>query len=203
MNAVRGRGFAPVCTTTVAVSGTSRSWSGLGEGTLPRYGSPGGSGIAALCDSDLLATCHMSRCRPVFAVKGRASASRRNSSRRSVITGRMAVQATVRAFADGHGWPLDQVGVAVRFDPQGQIVRNVRLTGDLQPAHMTQLLAVAGRCPVHRLLTREVSIVTVPTVLARPHVSQSQTPPQCVLAQCCGTSLRRRRPRPGRRGAAR
>jgi putative redox protein len=84
----------------------------------------------------------------------------------------------VRAYADRHGWPLDQVDVSVRFDPQGQIVKNIRLTGDLEPAHIKQLLAVAGRCPVHRLLTREATVVTVPTVLARPHVSRSQTLPR-------------------------
>ncbi|MFF8480982.1 OsmC family protein [Streptomyces antibioticus] len=27
---------------------------------------------------------------------------------------------TVRAFADRHGWPLDQVDVSVRFDGQGR-----------------------------------------------------------------------------------
>lgn len=84
----------------------------------------------------------------------------------------------VRSYADKHGWPLDQVDVTVGFDPQGQIVKNIWLTGDLEPAHIKQLLAVAGRCPVQRLLTREASIVTVPTVLARPHSSRGRTLPQ-------------------------
>ncbi|MCX4461876.1 OsmC family protein [Streptomyces sp. NBC_01728] len=85
---------------------------------------------------------------------------------------------TVRAFADRHSWPLDHVEVAVRFDAQGQIVKNVQLTGDLEPDHIRQLLAVAGRCPVQRLLSREVSIVTVPTVLTRPRVSRGRTLPE-------------------------
>jgi putative redox protein len=84
----------------------------------------------------------------------------------------------VRACADRHGWPLDQVAVAVRFDPRGQIVKNIRLTGDLEPAHIRQLLAVAGRCSVQRLLTSEASVVTVPTVVAKPHASRSQSLPQ-------------------------
>ncbi|MFD9316403.1 OsmC family protein [Streptomyces sp. NPDC060053] len=75
---------------------------------------------------------------------------------------------TVRAYADRHGWHLDQVDVAARFDPQGQIVKNIRLTGELEPAHIRQLLAVAGRCPVHRLVTSGATVVTVPTVAARP-----------------------------------
>ncbi|MCX4702746.1 OsmC family protein [Streptomyces sp. NBC_01373] len=85
---------------------------------------------------------------------------------------------TVRAFADRHGWPLDQVDVTVWFDPQGQIVKNVTLVGDLEPARIKELLAVAGRCPVQRLLTKGASIVTVPTVVARPPASRSQTLPQ-------------------------
>ncbi|MFG2944807.1 OsmC family protein [Streptomyces adustus] len=74
----------------------------------------------------------------------------------------------LRAFADRHHWPLERIDVAVRFGDQGHIVKNVGLTGDLEPAQREQLLAAAGRCPVHRLLTREVTIVTVPALLAEP-----------------------------------
>ncbi|MEU1231414.1 OsmC family protein [Streptomyces sp. NPDC005828] len=74
----------------------------------------------------------------------------------------------VRAVADRHGWPLDRVDVAVRFDGPGRIVKNVGLTGALEPDQREQLLAAAGRCPVHRLLTREMAIVTVPALLAEP-----------------------------------
>ncbi|CAM5601122.1 MULTISPECIES: OsmC family protein [Streptomyces] len=77
----------------------------------------------------------------------------------------------VRALADRHGWALDRIDVAVRFGDQGRIVKNVGLTGDLEPAQREQLLAAAERCPIHRLLTREVKIVTVPTLLAEPDVS--------------------------------
>ncbi|MER5916263.1 hypothetical protein ABT124_39155 [Streptomyces sp. NPDC001982] len=52
------------------------------------------------------------------------------------------------------------------------------MTGDLEPAHIKQLLAVTGRCPMHRLLTGEVSVVTVPTVLARPRPPESQALPR-------------------------
>jgi putative redox protein len=74
----------------------------------------------------------------------------------------------LRAFADRHQWPLERIDVAVRFGDRGHIVKNVGLTGDLEPDQREQLLAAAGRCPVHRLLTREVTIVTVPTLLAEP-----------------------------------
>ncbi|MFJ3671138.1 OsmC family protein [Streptomyces sp. NPDC090106] len=84
----------------------------------------------------------------------------------------------VRALADRRGWPLERVDVAVRFGGQGRVVKNVGLTGALEPAQREQLLAAAGRCPVHRLLTREMQIVTVPALLAEPDaVSPAGTPP--------------------------
>ncbi|MFI8536192.1 OsmC family protein [Streptomyces aquilus] len=74
----------------------------------------------------------------------------------------------VRAYAQRHEWPLDRVDVAVRFGAQGQVVKNIGLVGELTPAQRDQLLAVAGRCPVHRLLTKDLTIITVPTLLAEP-----------------------------------
>lgn len=74
----------------------------------------------------------------------------------------------VQALADRHGWPLDRIDVAVRFGAQGRIIKNIGLTGDLEPTQREQLLAAAGRCPVHRLLTRQTTIVTVPALLVEP-----------------------------------
>lgn len=74
----------------------------------------------------------------------------------------------VRAYADRHGWPLYRIDVAVRFGAHGRIIKNVGLTGDLDAGQHERLMAVAGRCPVHRLLTNDVAIVTVPTLLAEP-----------------------------------
>lgn len=74
----------------------------------------------------------------------------------------------VRAYAQRHEWPLDRVDVAVRFGAQGQVVKNIGLVGELTPRSGTSSLAVAGRCPIHRLLTKDVTIITVPTLLAEP-----------------------------------
>ncbi|MQY34018.1 hypothetical protein SRB17_19840 [Streptomyces sp. RB17] len=84
----------------------------------------------------------------------------------------------VRAYADRHDWPLDRVDVTVRFDARGQIVKDVRLTGDLDSGRIKHLVAVAGRCSVHRLLTKEVSVVTVPTVTVRPSTSPDRSLPR-------------------------
>jgi putative redox protein len=75
----------------------------------------------------------------------------------------------LRTYADRHGWTLDRIEVTVRFAAQNQIIKDVRLSGDLEPAQIERLLTVAGRCPVQRLLTRQASIVTVPTVLGMTH----------------------------------
>ncbi|MFD5632441.1 OsmC family protein [Streptomyces sp. NPDC127072] len=81
----------------------------------------------------------------------------------------------VRAFAERHGWALHRVDVAVRFDDQGHVIKNVGLTGELDAAQREQLISVAGRCPVHRLLTRELTIVTVPALLAEPDASKDDS----------------------------
>ncbi|GGW98312.1 hypothetical protein GCM10010297_19990 [Streptomyces malachitofuscus] len=83
----------------------------------------------------------------------------------------------VRAYADRHGWPLDHVVVDVRFGPRGRIVKSVRLTGDLEPAQIEALLTVAGRCPVQRLITGDVSVATVPTVVTPSRRSGGRTMP--------------------------
>ncbi|MET9168861.1 OsmC family protein [Streptomyces cellulosae] len=70
----------------------------------------------------------------------------------------------VRAYAARQGWGLGHVGVAARFGPRGQIVKHVRLTGELDPSQVERLLKVAGRCPVQRLITGDVTVTTVPTV---------------------------------------
>lgn len=74
----------------------------------------------------------------------------------------------VRAYAQRHEWALERVDVAVRYGAQGQVVKNIGLVGELTPAQRDQLLAVSGRCPIHRLLTKDVTIITVPTLLAEP-----------------------------------
>lgn len=82
----------------------------------------------------------------------------------------------VRAFADRHAWKLDGIDVVLRFDARGQIVKHISLAGDLTPAQVERLLAVAGRCPVQRLLDKDLAIVTVPTFVAAPGRTAEPTP---------------------------
>ncbi|MFF7160759.1 OsmC family protein [Streptomyces sp. NPDC008086] len=83
----------------------------------------------------------------------------------------------VRAYADRHGWHLQRVDVDVRFGQRGDLVKSIRLTGDLEPAQAEHLLAVAGRCPVHRLLTGDVTVTTVPTIVRVSQPARSHSLP--------------------------
>lgn len=82
---------------------------------------------------------------------------------------------TVRMYANRKKWPLDQVSVTLAHDrihaadcadcetKDGRIdriTRQLTLNGDLDPNQRVKLLEIADKCPVHRTLASEVSIVT-------------------------------------------
>ncbi len=84
---------------------------------------------------------------------------------------------TVRMFAERKGWPLDRVSVTLAHEKihakdcadcetrEGRvdrIVRRLALEGNLDGAQRARLFEIADKCPVHRTLTSEVSIVTEP-----------------------------------------
>lgn len=87
---------------------------------------------------------------------------------------------TLRMFARRKGWPLDSVRVALVHDKVhaidceqcetnkaqiDRIVRVIEINGDLSAAQREQLIEIADRCPVHRTLHNEVSVVTRAGVL--------------------------------------
>ncbi|PWK85338.1 OsmC family protein [Fulvimonas soli] len=74
---------------------------------------------------------------------------------------------TLRMYAARKGWPLDDVRVVLRLNPQGapadghsEIQRQLVLHGALSAEQRERLLAVANACPVHKLLTGEIRIAT-------------------------------------------
>ena len=82
---------------------------------------------------------------------------------------------TLQMYADRKGWSLDGVRVALTHSrihakdcedcqsTSGRIDRievNLSLEGDLTESQIEGLIDIAGRCPVHRSLSREVSIRT-------------------------------------------
>lgn len=72
--------------------------------------------------------------------------------------------ATLRMYADRKAWNLENVDAAVELkEEEGQttFIRRLHLTGNLDEAQRTRLLAVANACPVHKLLTHAIAIETV------------------------------------------
>jgi putative redox protein len=76
---------------------------------------------------------------------------------------------TLAVYAKGHGMKLERVEVEITRDDtrerQGTYVLNVKLAlfGDLSAEDRARLHDIAGRCPIHRLMTdRTVEINTAP-----------------------------------------
>jgi len=74
---------------------------------------------------------------------------------------------TVRMYADRKGWPLDRISVEVSASSERKngvvhtrFERRIELDGDLSEAQRSRAIEIAGRCPVHRTLEGEVTIVT-------------------------------------------
>lgn len=69
---------------------------------------------------------------------------------------------TLRMYAARKHWPLEDVQVELSLEMSsaggGNIVRKIHLQGNLDEAQRQRLLAIAEKCPVHRLLTGEVRI---------------------------------------------
>ena len=82
---------------------------------------------------------------------------------------------TLELYARRKGWPLESVAVHLRHmkiyaedcadceTRQGmidRIERRIELIGPLDPDQKAKLMDIADKCPVHRTLSREISIKT-------------------------------------------
>ena len=72
---------------------------------------------------------------------------------------------TLRMYAERKEIPVERIGVALRMakvEGEGgeftEMTREITLDGDLTPEDREKLLAIAGRCPVHRTLEGEIRI---------------------------------------------
>ena len=73
---------------------------------------------------------------------------------------------TLRMYAERKQIPVEWIGVGLRMTKiEGteitEMTREIALEGDLSQEDREKLLAIAGRCPVHRTLTGEIRIKSV------------------------------------------
>lgn len=72
---------------------------------------------------------------------------------------------TVQLYADRKGWPLESTHVKVTIDKEGKdshIQREVSFKGsELTQEQRAQLLVIADKCPIHKILMSQMQISTV------------------------------------------
>lgn len=70
---------------------------------------------------------------------------------------------TLKLYADRKGWALRHVEVKVSGKHEAgvfQMDREIKLDGDLDEEQRSRLLEIAGKCPVHKTLTGEITIAS-------------------------------------------
>ena len=74
---------------------------------------------------------------------------------------------TLSMYAAHKGWALHGIDVELQFNPEGRpaqggnhIRRRVALRGRLSAEQRVRLLEIANACPIHRVLSGEIRIVT-------------------------------------------
>lgn len=68
---------------------------------------------------------------------------------------------TLKMYAQRKGWPLDEVHVTLDIetgDEGSTIDRKIQLHGELSDEQRERLLQIANACPVHKILTRSITI---------------------------------------------
>ncbi|MCM2354283.1 MAG: OsmC family protein [Pseudobdellovibrio sp.] len=70
---------------------------------------------------------------------------------------------TVMMYAKRKGIPLDDINVSIHITAEGEvnaISRGVQLIGNLTQEQKDSLIAIAEKCPIHRILSRGAQITT-------------------------------------------
>ena len=70
---------------------------------------------------------------------------------------------TVQMYANRKAWPLRSTNVKVKIEvegPQTQILREISFEGDLDGEQKTKLLEIANKCPIHKLLQSQITVIT-------------------------------------------
>jgi putative redox protein len=70
---------------------------------------------------------------------------------------------TLKLYAERKGWPLDNADVRIRHEETPghyKLFREVTLLGSLSDDQRERLLEIANKCPIHRVLTGEITVET-------------------------------------------
>lgn len=73
--------------------------------------------------------------------------------------------ATLRMYADHKGWALEDVQVSIDFERNNEqniahFKRHITLVGDLSTDEKIRLLGIANKCPIHKVLSNPIEILT-------------------------------------------
>ncbi|MBL4567169.1 MAG: OsmC family protein [Porticoccus sp.] len=74
---------------------------------------------------------------------------------------------TLRMYAGRKGWPVTHIGVDVAYkksgfgtDMKSVFSRKITIEGNLDAAQLKRMMAIADKCPVHKMLEAETEIRT-------------------------------------------
>lgn len=70
---------------------------------------------------------------------------------------------TLKLYAERKGWPLENADVRIRHEETPghyKLFREITLIGALSDDQRERLTEIANKCPIHRVLTGEISIET-------------------------------------------
>lgn len=84
---------------------------------------------------------------------------------------------TLQMYADRHQWNLTSTDVKVTIDKEGaesHLKREITLKGELTGEQKTRLMEIADKCPVHKLMTSQISISTVQLPSNESHDTNEQ-----------------------------
>lgn len=74
---------------------------------------------------------------------------------------------TLRMYADRKGWEVERIDVEISLHIEkseaGQTAffdSVINISGNLSPEQKNRMIVIAGKCPIHKLLTNKVEIST-------------------------------------------
>lgn len=72
---------------------------------------------------------------------------------------------SLRMYADRKEWPLEKIDVDVILERDQEknitnFIRKIHFTGNLDNEQKMRLLVIADKCPIHKILTNQISITT-------------------------------------------